>query len=666
MKKIKNQQTEKKSRGSGAELSDFFLDKPYPNQSIGLSCFNYLFENTQEAIVILNKKKQIIRTNQKFIQLFRLNNEDLRGRNLSSVLGNIAGGNQKKYPGIDSLKESQKIQKLSFSFGKADMVLHVHTTPIRHENRIIGVFKIFNDITEQMRSHQIIEQTRHTIRNIFDAAPYPIAVITQEGDILDYNLASLDLFGFTENDVDYPMNCFDLVSEKDKQKVHEGFQTVFKKGYLRSILIHLLKKDGTEFPAEISARLMTKKMADSGNMVVIATDVTERINYERKLKEAREKAIESDKLKSAFLANMSHEIRTPMNAIIGFSKLLTSGNVSDRENEQYIEIIKNTGNTLLNIIDDIIDIAKIEAGQIQIQKTETFVNKILHELHAFFEKERKRYGKNRIKLILSITEPDQNFAILTDPVRFRQIMSNLLSNALKFTEAGEIQFGYTIQSEKNLCFFVRDTGIGIPIGKTEIIFERFRQIDFSISKRFGGTGLGLAITKNLLKLLGGKIWVESQKGKGSCFHFTLPHIRVEKFEISEPHPSQEINNQDFAGKVILLVEDNELNVKLLEKLLEPTRVKVIWARDGNPSIEICKSGQQVDLILMDIQMPEMDGYQATKIIKSIKPDVPIIAQTAYAMTGERERILAAGFDEYLSKPIQIKELIQILNKYLTN
>lgn len=637
---------------------------PYP--SIELTYFNNLFENSPEAIAILNKQKKIVRINRRFLCLFKLEDTQPTGQFISSIFSKVTASVQKKYMNVDSLKEAEKVYNLKTADGESEIILRVHTTPIKHKNKIIGVYKIFHDITEQTLSHQIIEQTRHTIRNIFDAAPNPIAVINQEGDVLDYNIASLELFGYKEKDIRYPMNCFDLVTEKDKQKVHRAFQTVTKKGYLKSILIHLLKKDGTEFPAEISARLMTKTRDEHGNMVVIATDITERVNYERRLKEAREKAIESDKLKSAFLANMSHEIRTPMNAIIGFSKLLTSANVSDRENEQYIEIIKNTGNTLLNIIDDIIDIAKIEAGQIQIHKTETFVNKILHELHAFFEKERKRYGKNRIKLILSISEPDQNFAILTDPMRFRQIMSNLLSNALKFTESGEIQFGYTIQHSKNLNFFVRDTGIGIPSGKTEIIFERFRQIDISNSKRFGGTGLGLAITKNLLKLLGGRIWVESEKGKGSSFHFTLPYIRVEKSGIPEPHIKQEFTNQNFAGKVILLVEDNELNVKLLEKLLEPTRVKVIWARDGNPSIDICKSGQQVDLILMDIQMPEMDGYQATKIIKSIKPEVPIIAQTAYAMTGERERILAAGFDEYLSKPIQIKELIQLLNKYLTN
>jgi CheY-like chemotaxis protein/nitrogen-specific signal transduction histidine kinase len=409
---------------------------------------------------------------------------------------------------------------------------------------------------------------------------------------------------------------------------------------------------------------MSHDKSENANLVVIATDITERMNYEKKLREAREKAIESDKLKSAFLANMSHEIRTPMNAIIGFSKLLSAGNISETENEQYIEIIKNTGNILLNIIDDIIDIAKIEAGQIQIQKTDTAVNKILHELHAFFEKERKRHGKNHLKLILSLNDPDQDFTILTDPMRFRQVMSNLLSNALKFTEEGEIQFGYTIQDQKTLRFFVKDTGIGIPEGKTEVIFERFRQIEISESKKFGGTGLGLAITKNLLKLLGGRIWVDSEKEKGSCFYFTLPLIRIDKPESHPTSISQELSNQNFEGKVILLVEDNELNVKLLEKILEPTKVKIIWARDGNPSIEICKTNQQIDLILMDIQMPEMDGYQATKIIKSFKPKVPVIAQTAYAMTGERERILEAGFDEYLSKPIQIKELIHLLNKYL--
>jgi PAS domain S-box-containing protein len=632
--------------------------------SIELSYFNSLFEDSPDAIVILNNQKLIVRTNSKFNDLFGLRDNEIIGNKLSELLNKKGKVGYRAVSKLDSLIKSEIVHDIEFIDNRKNLIIKVQTIPVKFKNKKIGVYKIFHDITEQTHSGQIIEQTRQTIRNIFEAAPDSIGVISPDGDILDFNRASLELFGYKEGDKDYPNNCFDLVTEKDKPKVHRAFQTVLKRGYLKNILLHLIKKDGSEFPAEISARLMSHNKSEIANLVVIATDITERVNYEKKLREAREKAIESDKLKSAFLANMSHEIRTPMNAIIGFSKLLTAGNISETENEQYIEIIKNTGNILLNIIDDIIDIAKIEAGQIQIHKTETAVNKILHELHAFFEKERKRHGKNHLKLILSLSEPDQNFTILTDPMRFRQVMSNLLSNALKFTEEGEIQFGYTIQDQKTLKFFVKDTGIGIPDGKTEVIFERFRQIELSESKKFGGTGLGLAITKNLLKLLGGKIWVDSEKGKGSCFYFTLPLIRIEKPDAQHTSTVQELSNQNFEGKVILLVEDNELNVKLLEKLLEPTRVKIIWARDGNPSIEICKSGQQIDLILMDIQMPEMDGYQATRIIKSIIPKVPVIAQTAYAMTGEREKILEAGFDEYLSKPIQIKELIQLLNKYL--
>ena len=632
--------------------------------TIELAYLNSLFEDSPQAIAILNNQKLIVRTNNRFIDLFGLKGKEVIGNKLSELLSTQGKINSRAASKLDSLIKSEIVHTINSQDKWKDLIISTQTIPIKFKNKKIGVYKIFHDITEQTRSGQIIEQTRQTIRNIFDAAPDPIGVISPEGDILDFNLASLELFGYTEKDNDYPKNCFDIVVEKDKPKVHRAFQTVLKKGYLKKILLQLIKKDGSEFPAEISARLMSHDKSENANLVVIATDITERMNYEKKLREAREKAIESDKLKSAFLANMSHEIRTPMNAIIGFSKLLSAGNISETENEQYIEIIKNTGNILLNIIDDIIDIAKIEAGQIQIQKTDTAVNKILHELHAFFEKERKRHGKNHLKLILSLNDPDQNFTILTDPMRFRQVMSNLLSNALKFTEEGEIQFGYTIQDQKTLRFFVKDTGIGIPEGKTEVIFERFRQIEISESKKFGGTGLGLAITKNLLKLLGGRIWVDSEKEKGSCFYFTLPLIRIDKPESHPTSISQELSNQNFEGKVILLVEDNELNVKLLEKILEPTKVKIIWARDGNPSIEICKTDQQIDLILMDIQMPEMDGYQATKIIKSFKPKVPVIAQTAYAMTGERERILEAGFDEYLSKPIQIKELIHLLNKYL--
>ncbi len=390
--------------------------------------------------------------------------------------------------------------------------------------------------------------------------------------------------------------------------------------------------------------------------------IIRRKENEVSLQMAKNKAEEADKLKSAFLANMSHEIRTPMNAIIGFSELITRKTISQEKKEVYAQYITSSSRTLLNLIDDIIDLAKIEAGQLKISKSNTYVNVMLNELGDFFENEKKRINKSRIVFIKHQGVSKDTFSILCDSLRLKQILINLLNNALKFTPDGLIEFGYLIPNNATIMFFVRDTGIGLSDEKLSLIFERFRQADESTTRNFGGTGLGLAISKKLVDMMGGRIWAESEKGKGSTFFFTLPLI-IPSSSIEREDKADITITKSFEGKTILIAEDEDINFMFLDEVLQPTGAKIIRAKTGYEAFNLFK-GNDVSLVLMDIRMPEMNGYQATKLIKEINPNVPVIAQTAYAMAEDKVKGLSSGCDDYLAKPIKPELLINTIKKYL--
>lgn len=384
-------------------------------------------------------------------------------------------------------------------------------------------------------------------------------------------------------------------------------------------------------------------------------------------KTVRKIAEESDKLKSAFLANMSHELRTPMNAIIAFTNFLKDQKLPRDKREEYVNYIASAGESLLNLIDDIIDIAKIESRELAIHTSRCNITRLLNELNNIFTELKKKKNKDSIQLILDPYCLRNNVFIDTDPYRLKQILSNLLENALKYTFKGSVEFGY-VQKNKQLEFYVKDTGVGIPEDKFDFIFERFSQIDQPVEKQFGGTGLGLAITRNLVKLLGGKIRIESVVNKGSTFYFTLPYkdIYIEPYSAKAPAGSPDsISFFDYRwqGKTILVAEDEDLNYKVLESALSRTNAKVLRANNGVEAIENIRNNH-IDLVLMDIQMPTMDGYKATQAIKRINHNIPVIAQTSFAMEGEKEKCLFAGCDDYLAKPLDLNELFSKINKYI--
>ena len=383
----------------------------------------------------------------------------------------------------------------------------------------------------------------------------------------------------------------------------------------------------------------------------------------------KEKVEESDRLKTEFINNMSHEIRTPMNGILGFTQFLEEPNITKEKQKQYINIIKNSGNQLLRIIDDILEISKLETKQVKVIETEVCLNEILLELFSIFDIKAK---EKKIPLYFKKNLSDLESTINTDKTKLNKILSNLLENALKFTNNGFIEFGYNLiqnnidKSQQTLEIYVKDTGIGIATDKQEIIFERFSQEEKNLSNNVGGLGLGLSIAKENSELIGGKIRLESEKGKGANFYVSIPYKPI-YIEPENNIPSYISINKSDSKYQILIVEDEEINYLYLETLIK-NKIKldcnILHAKDGKEAVNICKNKKNIQLVLMDLKMPIMNGYEATKLIKEFRPQLPIIAQTAYSTNIEKGKAVLFGCDDFISKPISEDTLSAILNKYL--
>jgi CheY-like chemotaxis protein len=378
---------------------------------------------------------------------------------------------------------------------------------------------------------------------------------------------------------------------------------------------------------------------------------------------SKEMAEESDRLKSAFLANMSHEIRTPMNGILGFAGLLKEPNLTGEEQQEYISIIEQSGVRMLNIINNIVEISKIESGVMEVSLEDSNVNEQIEYIYTFFKPEVE--GKGMI-LSLKNGSPSKELIIRTDREKLYAILINLVKNAIKFSDNGSITLGYEIK-EKYLEFFVKDTGVGISKDKQEDVFDRFVQAHVNNTRAYQGAGLGLSISKAYVEVLGGKIWVESSIGKGSEFYFTLPYI-------SEPREKMTINHLTLSDPAdnhvknlnALIVEDDEISAKFITKTIQSFSKNILRVCNGTEAVNACRNNPGLDLVLMDIQMPEMDGYEATRQIRQFNKDIVIIAQTAFALSQDHKLAIEAGCNDYISKPIDKALLTVLINKHFKN
>jgi len=459
----------------------------------------------------------------------------------------------------------------------------------------------------------------------------------------------------------------EYVHSDDRQKLIVAFEELNVKNKNFDLEIRILKpfKDEKELRYIQFAGITLKNENEVIEKTIgIIKDITNLKKIIKDLSRAKERAEESDRLKTAFLANMSHDLRTPMNAIIGYSELLNLSNTKPQNRREYSKIIKKKGLQLLTLIDDIIEVSKFETGIPSISKTEFNLHELLIEVKEIYNDKKIEIGKENIQINLVLPENQQDVIIYNDSGRLHQVLGNLIDNGLKYTEKGRVEFGYTFEDEYKLKFFVKDTGIGLSKEKQKFIFNRFKSIEKTTRLKYSGSGLGLTLSKRIVDLLGGKIWVESEENKGCVFCFTLPLIRPETEDSNESVAEiKDISKINWKNKVILVVEDEEINYKFLETVLHDTQAQVLYAKDGMQAIDLCLSINKIDMILMDIKMPEMDGFEASRRIKQIRPEIPIIAQTAFASRDDKMNSLRSGCDDYISKPIEIELLISKINKF---
>jgi PAS domain S-box-containing protein len=395
----------------------------------------------------------------------------------------------------------------------------------------------------------------------------------------------------------------------------------------------------------------------------IEVDITEHKNIENELLIAKEEAEVSSRLKSAFLANMSHEIRTPMNAIFGFSELLEQAELTAEKQKKYLEIIKKSAGRLLVVINDIIDISKVESGQMEVFISEVNIAEQLKEVHAIFNPEVTRKG---ISLVINNSLSNNESTIRSDSHKINAILVNLVKNAIKYCDEGTIEIGVQ-KKESTLEFYVKDTGVGINKKRQNAIFDRFVQADIEDVRALQGSGLGLSISKAYVEMLGGEIWVESEPGKGATFYFTIPgEIQITGDNASGQNVMTNTKTENLINKIkVLVVEDDESSEIFISLAVEELSKEIIVARNGAEAVEICRNNPDIDLVLMDAKMPVMDGYKATAIIRQFNKDVIIIAQTAFALLGNKEKLIEVGCNDYITKPIDRDELIAMIKKHIS-
>lgn len=547
--------------------------------------------------------------------------------------------------------------------------VHEHSKIIRDNNgKNISVFGTVQDITEQKNTEKELqkakekaEKSESLIQLIINNFPNANATL------LDKNL-NIIFTGGSE----YLKYGFSPIDLKNKH-----ISEILSKDNYDKLMINIekaIKGESSNYEVEYKDNIFymnyvtpVKINEDEVSSFLIANiNITDLKQTQFDLIKAKEKAEESDRLKSAFLANMSHEIRTPMNGILGFADLLKSPKLSGEKQLDYIKIIEESGNRMLNIINDIINISKVEAGLMEVSISETDINEQMNYIYSFFKPEVEGKG---LKLIMNKLLPNDKAIIRTDSQKLNSILTNLLKNAVKFTTEGYIEIGYTKKS-KFLEFFVKDTGIGILSHQKELVFERFRQGSEQLNRKYEGSGLGLSISKAYVEMMGGKIWIKkdsegNSNEKGSEFYFTLPYNPVSEQEKEIVHESVSVVSKSKNSKKlkVLIVEDDKTSMEFNKATVEKFSNEILFAVNGNEAVVYCKQHPDIDLILMDIRLPYLDGYEAAKQIRQFNNKVIIIAQTAFALSGDKEKAIKAGCNDYLSKPYNQSMLSDKIMKY---
>jgi len=531
------------------------------------------------------------------------------------------------------------------------VTVEIVTHPVKIENKTL-VLGLARDVTERKRMEEAMQIKDWAIESAINS----IVTSDIEGNLNYVNPAFLKLWGYNSREevLGKPAIGFWQMGEKVAE-VMEAVRT--KGGWIGELVAK--SKDGDFFDVQVAASIVINDTGQPVCMLASFADITERKLTEKTLKLAKEKAEASDRLKTTFLNNISHEVRTPLNGILGFADIMSQADLSEEEKKMSLSMLFESSDRLLNTITNYMDISLITSGTMVVNKKDFMPEKIMRDLLKNYLSE---CSGRKFELLLKLPEHSDELSINSDPEILSKVVSHLLSNAIKFTEEGSIQYGYTI-GKNELEFFVKDTGIGIDKESLKDVFVEFIKEDRGPIKITEGSGLGLSISKGLVELLGGKIWVESEKGKGSDFFFTIPIIKenkIDHFVIRE-----DSQNKNKVIKSILVAEDDEINFFYLKALLKQnTSADIIHASNGREAIDKFEENPDIGLVLMDIKMPVMDGLEATRQIKAINRNIPIIAITAYAMPGDENRITEAGCDYYLVKPINKKLLLEKMVEYI--
>lgn len=640
-----------------------------------LNLYKTIIDNVPISVFVKN-----IRDNYKYL-VWNKQLEKVFGKKSEHVIGNS------DYELFENKEQVNSIREYDISVVKSRKPMDIHEESIKtlEGTKIYQIRKIplydkngepiliigcLDDITQRKNAESELKKSEEKLKE----AQTLSKMGHWELDLINNSLYWSDeiyrIFGCKPQEFGATYDAFlNYIHPDDRELVNSAYLNHIQKREPYNI-VHRIKLPGGEIKY-VNERCKTDFDINGKAIRSIGTvaDITERIEFENELKKAKAHAEENDKLKSAFLANMSHEIRTPLNAIIGFSELLSVACDSDnklfdiKKIFRYADIIKLRGNDLLNLINDILDISKIQSNQARLIESDEDVNELLEEIFIYFNNQLELLGANsQVNIILSEKLPEESRIAVIDYQKIKQILINLLSNSLKFTKQGKVEFGVYIK-DKRLCFYVTDTGIGIPVDQQQIIFEPFRQANDSNSDAFRkGTGLGLSICKGYANLMGGEILLKSKAGIGTTIIVKIPF-----------YPGNLSRNQirgetgfDFHNKTILVVEDDKHCASLLKEIISSSNGKCIVADTGKKAYDIIQQTRDIDIILMDIRLPDINGNVLARKIKKLKPEILVVANTAYATKFDRDKCISSGCDDFIVKPVQKQNIIATIQKHLNS
>jgi two-component system, sensor histidine kinase len=631
----------------------------------GMKRYQLLSEKANDAILFINTDGRIIEANRSALRMYGFTMEEI----LAKTIYDIRGANEKE--GRDFVIKQLEMAEVD---GVVFETLHhkkdntCFPVEVSSQGAVIGDNKVYlsiiRDISDRKMQEKALQESEEKFRTLFqngNDSVYVHEIIDKETIITRFievnDMASRKL-GYTKEEL-LRMGPWDITAQHSLNLKLEQLKSTMSKKHYTYETVHITK-DNAEVPLEASSHYFT--MNGKEVILSIARDISERKRTEEDLKRAKEAAEAASRAKSNFLANMSHEIRTPLNGVIGMINM-TLMSPLDHEQRENLDIAKASADSLLRVINDILDFSKVEAGKLSLNNVNFSLRDLIEDT---IKPHYLRANEKGIELIQKY-HGNVPVKLFGDPDRIRQILNNLIGNAVKFTEIGEVTLSVksrAINSDNiELSFSVTDTGIGIDTNDIDKLFKSFSQVDSSNKRKYGGTGLGLAISKKLVEMMGGQIWVESEKGKGSRFGFSI-NLKPEKINDKQLHKDSKQTAIDHNIR-ILLAEDDKINQIFTVRMLEKRGYKVIVVNNGVEVLEKLNESQ-IDVILMDIQMPEMDGVEATRIIreseKKVVRHIPIVAITAHAIQGDREKYLSCGMDEYIAKPFQIEELYNVIEK----